>query len=468
MKRLLLCLLLCSVVLLCGCDNGKESGEEDKDSVTKAGSAWQWGPETELSFTEAEDGRVLVVNDQGQEVLDITEYPQADILVDNVTGVHRCIKTYTPNGTMMVPGEGEEDVEINVYSYNYYNTAGQPLEEDTSHSVFYIVGNMGYYTEPDYNSGVTNLATGDSYEIGYVDAYLTDNGFAAVAADTQETGESVFYFGDGEEPMHIEGQIAPLDYSTGLIGFTLWQRDHVLSYGSAPIYPGLEDYEYQGDHPREYEMDMKVSADNYPKPQAYFAFGIPYINSMDDPPTQGLVSSKGEIVLEPQEIKGFSLLDDGNIVVYRPESTELLDGKSWEVVKSLDFAASYYDGKNAIKQEDEFNNYLTDGDGNLLTGSYPIMSKIGVIDEAGDKPSYFQAKGQGVWDTDIMDGEGNILFTDRFKASCTYLGEGMFYIHSGAGKYIVDSTGKVVEMIRTWDGYSCNEQGVIEAVGTSY
>lgn len=160
MKKIFLCLLLCSVLFLWGCQSETESG-------TKTDPTWHWGPETELSFRESGDGWVIVVNDQGQEVLDITDYSKTDILVDNVTGVHRCIKTYTPNGTTMVPSEGEEDVEINVYSYNYYNTAGQTLEEDTSHSLFYIVGNMGYYIEPDYNSGLINLATGETYKIGY-------------------------------------------------------------------------------------------------------------------------------------------------------------------------------------------------------------------------------------------------------------------------------------------------------------
>lgn len=309
-------------------------------------------------------------------------------------------------------------------------------------------------------------------KLAIFDAYLTDNGFAAVAKSDEGISKSTFYFAEGEEPVVIEGQIALLDNSHGLIlnimNDIMNPENTSLSYGRAIVYPGLDDYNYKESPTRESEMDRKVSGDTSPKPQSYFAFGIPYVNNMEEPPTQGLVNSKGEVVLEPQEINGFSLLDDGNIVVYRPATTELLDGKSWEVVTTLDFAASYYDGKNAMKQEYEFNNYLTDGDGNVFIGSYPFMSRIGVIEEAGDNPGYFQAKRQGVWNTDIMDGQGNILFTDSFEASCTYLGDGMFYIHSRAGKYIVDSADKVVEMIRTWDGYSCNEQGVIEAVGTSY
>ena len=466
MKKFMVFLLLCSMVWLWGCDGEKNGETGDGGSGTATMTRWQWGPEIDLSFEDTKGGAV-VKDAKGKEILDVSGYDQVDIMFDELTGTFRCIKTYTKDGTTMIPGEGEEDEEVNLYKYSYYDTTGKLLEEDSNYSLLYIAGNMAYCKYDAIRTCLRDLTAGEVNKYDdYNTCYLTDKGFAVVVHNDEK---SVFWSADGEKTNTIDGTIEPIDVED--IWLDNWLKsEKTLSQGKAYFYteePDFEDEAMDGEPSREDEMDAVVN--NYElRPVSHFIFADPFVDKMNKNSPKGLVDATGKVLIEPTPVKTYSVMDDGSIVVYKEKTTEILSPETLKPVKTLDFGAVYYDGENAIKQNEEFYNYLTDGDGNVLSECYPHMGAIDseVSDTEG---KYFQAQNWNSWDVDVMDANGQILFTDHFEAGFHYLGQGKFYTTtSRAGKYIMDSNGKVLEMVRAWDGFKCNDQGVIEEVPRSY
>lgn len=459
-KRILCLFILLGVgMLLWGCQ-GQENDKKEADAGVglsmegeKALSPWQWGPEAELSIEETDDKRVIVKNSDGQEVLDVTDYEKTDILFDEKTGACRCIKTYTRDGEKMKEGEGRSEYEVYLYKYNYYDTTGAVLEEKSDYDIRSIIGNMAFSIyQTDYQR-LINLANGEILiSDEYLECWISDGGF--VASDSSNSG---FWSEEGKKLGSIDRVVSPVQtiediWSISSMGNWYCTSQKTLSYGSAPLSgadDGSGDVTYSS--PKEEEIVEAIDSLNTDlSGYSYFT----YQNELEDPFV--LVDSAGNVVLEPTDMEKYGILDNGDIVAYKGTTTEVLAADSLEPVKTLDFHSIYYDGENAIKQTQVRYNYLTDGEGEVLSQCYEELMPINAIDEV---EKYFYGQQWNSWYGDIIDQKGQVLFTNEYEGVFYYVGEGIFYCSgSNAGNYLLDSSGKVTEVFSLEEGYEYDQK----------
>lgn len=463
MKKLIpiVCLLLACSLCLWGCGNGAEQSEKnDADIIIesegeKVSPEWQWGPEIDLAFATGADGRTVVKDVNGQEILDVTEYEQADILFDEVSGVCRCVKTYTRDGEKMVDGENDAEYAAYLYKYDYYDTTGKLLEEASDDNILGIIDNTAFcfYSTDSFRYTLKNLASGKVLtSAADLNCYVSDQGFVTVNPSNKV---SAFWSDNGKRLGALGVSVAPVvienNFDVNLENESFRGSNKTLSYGHAPISElddnSVKSGNYKSDREEELVMLSKdVGADYVPSTFSLFAYG-----AFDDPEAvKTLVDSSGQVLWEAKDCKGYSQLANGNIVVHQENSTQVLNRQTLEPEKTLDFCTAYYDGNNAVKQSQVQYNYLTDGDGKVLSECYTQIQRMDCEDDAG---KYFVGKRWNSWYQDVLDDKGQVLFTDEFEGSFYGLGQGQFFVESQAGRYIVDSKGQVVEMMNLSDGY---------------
>lgn len=358
MKKFIVLLLICLAGILCAaCDrDGSVISEEDLDDTLKIGP---WGECQELYF-ETEDGglfkddRVFVVNENGEKVLDVSDYEQTDILCGEVTRETRLIKTYTFRTEISDPTEDDANHKGYLYDYNYYNPFGELLLENSSRNLTAIVGGFGL-TRP-YRSGdfgphfdecVFFLETGRC--LGNSGHYfLTKNGlvmngrehFESSSADRYE--DCVFFNAAGEKVashrnMYIDGYlIDDMEDTTGSlqVGWDTWSASPSLKeqYGFAP--ECADDSDANPIY-RKVENEMPVDA------------SLLIFRNYGNVWSCGLVDENGNIIREAQYRK-IALLDENTLVAIGDYGTEILNRDDFSLRKVLPAGASYEDIRNAV------------------------------------------------------------------------------------------------------------------------
>lgn len=451
MKKVLF--LLCFIVLMtcCGCgilDLGQDDNIKTYDipEGEKISPEWRWSEPAEVYFDENDQGALVVRNTAGEEIIDLSSYDGAVILRDENSDLCRCIKTYNKS----------EDSEGLLYSY--YDTNGTLLEDNTADNIISIIEDIALCESPEYPFFLRCLSKGTILTGGGEDmsCYLSEKGFVTVS----KGGGSVFWSFAGEKIKSLDAMVIPLvpgkSCTYDPIAYS-W-RDSIKS---KPANSGdLTAREGETVNKGESYSDLISSLGRDEKGSLCEFSCFMAKETEEDDSAVALLDGEGNTLIDYEEIKGYSLKSDGQILSHGSKTTEILGGSSLEEIETLDFGTTYFDGKNAIKQNEKYYNYLTDNDGGNLSQCYwelePVDSVLG-------EELYFAGQEWNSWYVDVMDKDGNVLFTDKFEADLYYLGDGVFYcVSPQAGKYVVDSEGKVIEAIALKDNYFLNKAGEME------
>lgn len=441
--------LLC--LCLSACNGG--SGVSDENTL-KLGA---WGESQELAFAE-KDGKVFVVNAAGEEVLDVTDYPQTDILSDEFTGETRLIKTYTLTGTDETSVDCDVYFTVNVYSYNYYTPQGKLIVENSEHNIVSIVNGFGFVEYPSDGQSAFYLKTGK--RLGHNESfYLSQNGVVANGGDCK------FFNRDGKKAaahvgMYITGYLPEYDRNE-YVGRDSWNGDMYSSslkahYGFAPERPKDTEesvakerdelFGHSGADGEYYDLLDKAEA---AKEVDASLLIFQTLNSLD---YRGLVDENGKIIKEAEYL-GFAICGDDTVVAFGENKTEILNRDDFSVRETLPYRMSYYDGENSVVQVDDYSFYLADAKGNQIA---PMNNGVQRVD-MGEAGVRFLTELPGSWEEAMLDRAGNQLYILPYEPNVTYVDGGILAIHSRAGMYTTDIEGNITKIICLWDGYTYDE-----------
>ena len=453
MKRIFAVTLLLLITLLCGAC-GEKADDTSADGTLKFGA---WGESRELGFSEREDGSVWVVDENGNDVLDVTGYVKTEILGDEFTGETRLIKTYTPSGTAEVETEGESTVVINTYTYDYYDLNGKLLVEKSPYNLCSISGYWGLTLDWG-NSGSNSLFFLKTGKLvagsGGFEAYPTE---AGVIVGDCSTEECIFYDEDGEkiktmEQIYLYGYLPYFYRDFGIDGpwNSILSYDTVKSsYGIAEIFPGESEEQvvsgFEGAEAYD-ELIESVSAPPHRKDDLLI------FKSFASGDGMGLIREDGEILLEPK-YQGISYGGEDTVVAYGENQTEIYRISDFTLEKTLPYRMSLYDGENAAVQIAEYSFYLADAEGQQLSELYNDVIRID-MEENGVR---FLCRIADSKDNVMLDRAGTVLYYLTNNPGVTYVGDGKLAIHSGSGLYITDTDGVILQVVRLWDGYVYDE-----------
>lgn len=454
-------LMLCLVCLLfAACGNENTSVELNDELVLG-----EWGENQSLSIEEQADGSVLVLDEAGNTVLDVTDYPRTDLLGDAFTGEPRLIKTYTLVGTAGVASESYFSMDHNIYAYDYYDTFGNLLVGQSSVNLVVL---RGYYGGAMDHTGKTSFYyLKDGMNIGNVEGFsFTSAGLAA-----SFSGKMTFYDFEGEEicsedgiyfygcPDHFVRTVGMDAHRYVLNGDEGWFDGYDSFYDSI-----MDTWGTVSPYPTDGEILTSEEASAYPREHFYNrlekARSVPLLvgehlifrkeGNLESP--CGIINDRGEILFDA-EYCGFAYWDF-HLIAFGEDKTEFYP--FWDLttpVKTLPYKMYCYDGKNGVILADDGLCYLTDGEGNILSSGYERIAYFDILHEKAYFGGYFNDSA----DVDMMDGNAEVLFTVHHHPNITYLGEGTFAVESFAANYTVDTTGKVMDVITVWDGYEYDE-----------
>lgn len=454
MKKLCLLMLLCVMCFVIAACGGEEQPLfKSSDDALVLG---EWGKNQKVSIEEREDGSLWVVNESGEDVLDVTEFAQTDILGDEFTGEPRLIKTYTSAGTKEMQVESDITEEMEYFTLNYYDTFGNLLVKDSSFDLMSISGNYGYTLSLDWNSPncVFYLPSGEclTEEAPADAAYLTEDGL--VIGTTDATSDAVFYDADGDLLTAIPGLYIkgfPSEYTFAEVWGEGWWGNYynfcsvLESVGNASPYSSISG-ESETVSGQEYD-DLVNGAS--PAPQKK---GDLLLFSRSNDGYHGIVNEKGEILLE-DEYLGFAFCGEDTIVAFGAEQTDLYSRADFSLIKSLPHKMTCYDGENSVLQVGEYSYYLADAEGNPLSEMNNGVKRVD-MEDAGVR--FFIDLPESM-DVAVADRSGAVLYTLPYEPGVTYVGNGTLAIHSRAGQYLTDTNGVITKVIRLWDGYTYDE-----------
>lgn len=447
-----------AVITLClftlfGCGTKNTFEETLKLETLKLGT---WGESQPLDFLEKDDGRVFVVNEAGDQILDISDYPLTEIICDENTKEPRVIKTSILRGTEEIEIETDCMTTVNVFDYNYFDTNGNLLVENSKKSIISIVDYLGFTFSTTESQAIFNLKSGKCLAEDIDAAYLSEDGFAYNSLNSG----TIFLDANGKElgnskgDYYLAGVIIPYQSNYGTMNS--WCSGGLFgkatqSYGEGSIFlEGTAEETYTEEH--EYYNLIETEGINYYLATAqknnYFIFreygDTDYVH-----PSCGLVNSKGDIMLEAK-YDGFSTYND-NIIAYGGESTEIRNEKDLSLKETLPYKMTYYDGTNTVVQVGEYSFYLGDKNGNALTDP-----NNGVTPLYGDE-NYFGCTLPNSNDIQVVDSMGNTKFKALYASSLTPLTSGNIAIQSQGGFYSIDREGNLLEVYRLYEGFTYDE-----------
>ncbi|MEG1478478.1 MAG: hypothetical protein RSC20_03030 [Clostridiales bacterium] len=462
MKKLIFPIMLLAMVMcLFGCTKENDQG----------GTSFNWGPEINLSFDQREDGTDWVVDENAKDILNVTDYVQANIFFDELSGVCRGIQTYTSIGTRKEVDEGGNYVDTPIYRFDYYDTSGKLIEKKTDFNLHSLIGNVAVGIVDGKNSALKNMATSKIIESNSRENFVTETGFIS------ESGK--FFDKDGKllNKLSISKTymtIIPV-IKNRYLDFNLpWEwSNKTISMNGAFLEtaqsdnPESADYNMLMDNTESADYNKKIDGIDSPLyPSSLYRCKIGTDENIK------LVDSEGNILDEPKEKDvNYSLLGDDRIVVYKADKTEICDRKTLKVQKTIPFKTTYCDEKHYIVSLGEWRHYLSDYHGKQLTPYYDKFTQLrNTVDdniylvasgsETPDNAPYFAANGGevvGANESAILNADGEILFIDKFGGGFTYVGNGEFAVHSRAGQYLLNSRGEIVEMYSIGESYRYNE-----------
>lgn len=448
MKKISVILICCFCLLFAACQDN-ESTPTDADSVLKLGD---WGKSQELSFSSPEEGKVYVVNEKGDKVLDVSEYPRTDILGDEFTGETRLIKTYSPAGVEEIVLETEATEEVETYRMNYYDPFGYLLAESSECNLVSISGAYGFDLPLAWNAAgqycqIVYLPTGEALP-GHQEAYLTNRGIVL------EDENCIFYddsFQEIQTKKHLSLRGFPAEDSLLADNDMWWSLYYDFSSLKDSYGKLAEFYEWEEEERVEQEYyDLVNRAKPAPQRKDSLLVYTTY-DSSGFGEDFGLIDENGEIVIE-NAYEGFAYCGSDSIVAFGEEKTDLYDLADYTVIKSIPLSMIYYDGTNSIVKEGE-QYYLGDAEGNALTegyyGIYPLDMK--------DEGMAFYLDLWGTDDVSVVDTEGNTLYQLPFAPSLIYVDTDLIAVRSTAGFYTIHTDGTVQKAIRLWEGYRYDE-----------
>lgn len=448
MKKIFTIMIICSCCLFAACNGGASSGT-DSDDLLKPGN---WGENQEVSVSEQDDGKILIVNQNGDEVLDVTKYAGTAILGDEFTGEPRLIKTYTFAGKKEVTVETDITEKIDTYTMDYYDTFGHLLIGSSVYDLVSISGSYGLTLSMDreYPSQIIYLPTGEVLP-DFHEAYLTDNGIALV------TGDSLFYDESFHE-LHTEKNAMiygfPREYKLTTNENDYWWGQYFVfstvkdSYG---VFSDLYNKNYQGEVPEQeyYDLIDKKQGDFQRKGSLLIFRGN---DAFDNDDQYGLIDDSGNVVIE-DKYRGFAFCGKDMIVAFGADKTDLYATSDFSLVKSIPLCMVYYDGTNSVVQVGDYSYYLADADGNSLA---ELCNGVELLDME-EKGKAFVFDLPGTDDVDVVDHEGNFLYKLPFCPGLTYIEDDTIAVSSKAGFYTIDTTGSITKIIRLWEGYVYDE-----------
>ncbi|MBR5328788.1 MAG: hypothetical protein IKV45_01125 [Firmicutes bacterium] len=453
----MLALIFCVSFAACG-EKGQQPLMESSDDKLMLGA---WGENQNVSIAEKDDGSVWVVNDAGEDVLDVSGFVQTDILGDEFTGEPRLIKTYTSAGYAEAQLESDYNEEIEIFTMNYYDTFGNLLLKDSPYHLVSIAGNYGYTRAVDWNNSncVFYLPTGTLISEGG-NVWPLDHGIA-VSSDTGTA--TAFYDESGTvirqaDSCLIVGYLSDFNRSdpdsNSCWGHYYSFRSLLEQYGESSELYALK-FEKEPGRSEYYDyVDSVMGAPQKQDDLLLFAeqIGSEYL---------GLVDEKGNVVLKG-EYEGYAACGDDTIVAFGSVQTDLYSRADFSLAKTLPHKMTCYDGENSVLQIAEYSYYFADAEGNVLSEMNNGVQRVD-MEENGvcfviDLPESD--------DMAVVDRSGTVLYTLPFDPSLIYVGNDSIAIRSHAGEYLIDCNGNITRVFQIWDGYTYDESSNTISVNT--
>ncbi len=459
MKKIFTIMIICSCCLFAACNEGASTGMSS-DDLLKMGN---WGENQEVSVSEQDNGKVLIVNQNGDEVLDVTKYAGTDILADEFTGEPRLIKTYTFAGKKEVTVETDITEKIDTYTMDYYDTFGHLLIGSSARNLVSVWGSYGLDLSVDweYPTQIIYLPTGEVLPEFY-EAYLTDNGIALM------TGDCIFYDGSFHE-LHTEKNAMicgfPQDYVSTSIENSNWWGYY--SFSSLKDSDGKISCLYNGNYGENTENQEDINIREITKIEDFYNLiekkrsdpqkkGSLLIfrsnDAFDNDDQYGLIDDSGNVVIE-DKYRGFAFCGKDMIVAFGADKTDLYASSDFSLVKSIPLCMVYYDGTNSVVQVGDYSYYLADADGNSLA---ELCNGVFLFDMEAEG-QVFTLNLPNSEDVAVVDREGNLLFQLPFEPGLTYIKDNVIAVHAKSGYYMIDTTGSITKIIRLFGGYVYDE-----------
>ena len=453
MKRIFAVTLLLLVILLCGACGEKKEAVNVYDDLSF--SLGEWGENQPVLLEEQEDGAVWVVNDIGEKVLDVTEYPRTEILGDEFTGEPRLIKTCTPSRMEDLYREGDffHDLPVNRYpgdgdcfAYGYYDTFGNLLLDNSRYNLLSISNTLGLSCDYSGNVLVHQLETGVCLSSGLL-AYPVDSGVLMTGEEYYPDQAMAFYGYDGQVA-DIVSMYPIVGYPEPCVCSSASETDPgwIGAGEGVPFREKTEQYAslldcYDADPAEAYEDDCSEGRNGF---RVHRDSLLIFCADGDPASLCGLMDDRGNIVLEPA-YKGFCSLGEDTVVAFGPEQTELYRRDDFSLLQTLPYEMSCYDGQNAVVWTAEGTAYLADEKGSSLSGAYDRIERLD-MEEYG---VCFIAYPADSAEAEILNGDGTVRGVLTGHPVVRYAGNGKLSVKSDTGVYIADGEGQILSVNNT-------------------
>ena len=449
MKRIFAVTLLLLITLLCGaCGETKTASNMYNDLSFPLG---EWGENQSVRIEAREYGAVLVVNDLGETVLDVTDCPRTEILGDEFTGEPRLIKICTPSRIEEIYREGDffHALPVNRYpdngdcfAYSYYDTFGNLLLGNSRYNLLSISNTLGLSCDYSGNVLVHQLETGVCLGSNLL-AYPVESG-VLMTGEEYNPGEAMAFYGYDGQVADIVSMYPIVGYPEPCVCSSVSETDSgwIGAGEGVPFREKTEQYAslldcYDADPAEAYEGNCSEGQNGF-----RVSLNSLLIFRADGDPASlcGLMDDRGNIVLKPA-YKGFCSLGEDTVVAFGPEQTELYRRGDFSLLQTLPYEMSCYDGQNAVVRTAEGTVYLADEKGNSLSGAYDRIERVD-MEEYG---VCFIAYPVDSAEAEILNGEGAVLCVISDDPSAVrYAGDGALWVDSECGVYTMDTAGNIL------------------------